>query len=57
MHEITEKTLLQDSLKELEFYRVLQHIARHCISEPGKEIILDTLSRVKTFNGCAQNIP
>ncbi|HRI31906.1 MAG TPA: hypothetical protein PLQ21_10265, partial [Candidatus Kapabacteria bacterium] len=42
MHEITEKTLLQDSLKELEFYRVLQHIARHCISEPGKEIILET---------------
>ncbi len=43
MHLMTEKTLLQDSLKELEFHRVLDQIARHCISEPGREIILDTL--------------
>jgi len=40
MHTITEKSIILDSLKELEFHRVLHHIARHCISEPGKEIIL-----------------
>ena len=37
MHTITEKSIILDSLKELEFHRVLHHIARHCISEPGKE--------------------
>lgn len=40
MHTITEKSIILDSLKELEFHRVLHHIARYCISEPGREIIL-----------------
>jgi len=41
MQAKTEKTVVNESLAELEFPLVLQHISKYCISEPGREIILN----------------
>lgn len=42
MSEKTENIVIKESLAELEFPLVLQQIAHYCISEPGKEIIINS---------------